>query len=167
MHRQAPWRLKGDWCQWMLYPQAFAVEFILAKRCLYTHGRILRYAKYKLATQNESDNSKWLAKGKQEEMPHVSDFNCHRSTVQGLSLWVRTCVYAHILYSFFLLITTCFPTFCLCGNSFLQSQRARPLVTDHWSNGQDLVHSPPQPGLALWLGTQASLQAIAGRGHLR
>jgi len=37
----------------MLYPQTFAVEFILAKKRLYTHGRILRYTKYKLATQND------------------------------------------------------------------------------------------------------------------
>ena len=27
---------------------------------------------------------------------------------------------------------TCFTTFCLCGNSFLQTQRARALVTHHW-----------------------------------
>ena len=38
---------------------------------------------------------------------------------------------------------TCFITFCLCGNSFLQSQRARTLVTDHCSSSWDLVLSPP------------------------
>ena len=27
---------------------------------------------------------------------------------------------------------TCFTTFCLCGNSFLQTRRARALVTHHW-----------------------------------
>ena len=30
---------------------------------------------------------------------------------------------------------TCFTTFHLCGNSFLQSWGARALVTDHWSTG--------------------------------
>ena len=30
------------------HPQSFAVEFILAKRCMSTHGRILRYIKYRL-----------------------------------------------------------------------------------------------------------------------
>ena len=37
---------------------------------------------------------------------------------------------------FFLLINSplFFTTFLLCGNSFLQSQRAQALVTDHWSS---------------------------------
>ena len=40
----------------------------------------------------------------------------------------------HVLYSSPLSkYFTCFTTFHLCGNSFLQSQRARALVTDHWS----------------------------------
>ena len=30
---------------------------------------------------------------------------------------------------------TYFTTVRLCGNSFLYSQRARALATDHWSNG--------------------------------
>ena len=33
------------------HPQSFAVEFILAKRCMSTHGRILRYIKYRLWTR--------------------------------------------------------------------------------------------------------------------
>ena len=41
------------------------------------------------------------------------------------------------LYSFIPLnkYFTYFSTFHLCGNSFLQSWRARALVTDHWSSG--------------------------------
>ena len=41
------------------------------------------------------------------------------------------------LYSFipFNKYFTYFSTFHLCGNSFLQSWRARALVTDHWSSG--------------------------------
>ena len=62
---------------------------------------------------------------------------------------------------------TCFITFCLCGNSFLQSQRARTLVTDHCSSSWDLVLSPPWLSLNICLGTQEQPQAVAAQGHLR
>ena len=40
----------------MFYPQAFSVGFILAKRCVHTHGRFLRYTKYGLWTRtNQND----------------------------------------------------------------------------------------------------------------
>ena len=86
----------------------------------------------------------------------------------GTLLWVCPCVYLQVLYFFppnkyF----TCLTIFHLCGNSFLQSSRARALVTDHWSSGWDLVLSQPQSILSLWLGTEALLQAVAGQGHLR
>ena len=90
--------------------------------------------------------------------------------MQQLCLWVHPCVYPHILYPFFLLISkhfTCFITFCLCGNSFLQSQRARTLVTDHRSRGWNLVVSPTWLSLNLYLGTQALLQATVGQGDPR
>ena len=45
---KAPWRAKGEQCQGMLYPHAFAVEPILSKRRTHRHGRILRYTKYGL-----------------------------------------------------------------------------------------------------------------------
>ena len=72
----------------------------------------------------EPRKSKWLAKGKLEETAHMSDLNCHTGASQGLSFWV--CLSTHTVF-FFLLINTCFTAFCLCGNSFLQSQRARAL----------------------------------------
>lgn len=58
-----------------------------------------------------------------------------------LSPWVCPCVYSHILYSFSLFINTCFITFYLCGNSFLQSWRTRALFI-HWP-------------LVQWLGSSA------------
>ena len=47
---QGKW-CQGKWCQGMFYPNAFSVESTLAKRCVHTHGRILRYTKYGLWTR--------------------------------------------------------------------------------------------------------------------
>ena len=46
--QKASLEVKGEWCKGMLYPQASLVELILAKRCMRTHERILRYTKYGL-----------------------------------------------------------------------------------------------------------------------
>ena len=48
---QFPCRPKGEQCQGMLYPDVFAVGSILAKRCVRTHGRNLRYIKCRLWTR--------------------------------------------------------------------------------------------------------------------
>ena len=61
-------------------------------------------------------------------MLHKSDLNDHKGKTRGLSLWAHLCIYPHrwTLFppsKYF----TCFTTFCLYGNSFLQSQRARAL----------------------------------------
>ena len=53
---------------------------------------------------------------------------------KSLSDSARVSTHTHCTL-FFLWINTCFTAFCLCGNSFLQSQRARALVTDHWTSG--------------------------------
>ena len=101
-------------------------------------------------------------------MPHNSNLKCHEGTTQQLSLWVHLCFYPHILYTLPPnKYCTCFTTFHLRGNSFLQSWRTRALVTDRWPSGEDLVLSPPWPSPNLWLGTQVPLQAIAGWGHRR
>ena len=63
--------------------------------------------------------------------------------------------------------STCFTTFHLCGNSFLQSWRAQALVNDHQYSGYDLILSMLHPSLNLWLGTQAPLQVVAIWGHPR
>ena len=100
---------------------------------------------------SEPDKSKWLAKGNPEEMPHISDLNCHR--LCHLSPPVCVSTYAILLFppdKHF----TCFITFCFCGNSFLQSQRARAL-----SNGQDVVLLLLWPHLNLLQATVSCIHA--------
>ena len=116
---------KGEFCQGMFYPDTFWVESILAKRCVHTHRWILRYTKYGLWTRQ----IKMIGQRKTGEKAQKNNSNCHEGTTQGLSLWICPCVYPHILYSFFPpnKYFTCLSTFCLCGNSFLQSRRVRAL----------------------------------------
>ena len=96
------------------------METILAERCAYTHGGSWDMPN----TDSESGKPKWQAKGNPAEMFHRSDSDYHK----GMTLLVYLCVYPHILYTFspskyFI----CFISFCLCGNSFLKSWRARAL----------------------------------------
>ena len=98
----------------------------------------------------EPGQSKWLAKGNPEEITHKSNSNCHGGETQLLSLPESAHVSVYTYCTFFPLkkYFTCFTTFCLYGNSFLQSQRARVLVTDHWSNcgsGAFTAVTRPQP----------------------
>ena len=103
--------VKGEWCQQMLYPQAFAIESIL-ERCACTHGKKQCLIKVQTATLTQI------------------------SLPLSFSLWVSLCVYLHLLYSFLPpnKYFTCFTTFCLCGNYFLHSRKAKALVTDHGSS---------------------------------
>ena len=78
----------------------------------------------------EPGKSKWLAKGNPEEMSHKSNSNCHDGVTQRFCLSTRTVLFFSPGKYF-----TCFTTFCLCGNSFLQSWMTRALVTDQWSTG--------------------------------
>ena len=122
---------------------------------------------YQTQTVNQANQNDW-PKENRKKTPHISDLNCHEDATQGLSLWVCLCVYPRIPYSFLLIKHfTCFTTFHLRGSSFLQSRRARALVSDHWPSGYDPVLPPLQPSPNLWMGTQAPLQAVAGRGHPR
>ena len=61
-------------------------------------------------------------------MFHKSDFNCHKGKTQGF-LSELTLVSIHTYWTLFLpsKYFTCFTTFCLYENYFLQSQRARAL----------------------------------------
>ena len=111
----------------MFYPDSFSVKSILANRCMYTHGRKLRYTKYGLWTRQIK-----MTGQRKTRIPHKSNWNCHEGVTQWLSFspWVCPCAYLHLLYLFSL--NTYFTTFHLCGNSFLQS---RTLLTDHWCSG--------------------------------
>ena len=48
---------KGEWCQGMFYPNAFSVKSILAKRCMHTYGRVLRYTN--LIYLNQTNQNVW------------------------------------------------------------------------------------------------------------
>ena len=76
-----------------------------------------------------------------------------------LSPRVREYVYPHVLHLFFPLnkYFTLSTASRLWGNSLLQEPKGRALVTAHQ------LLSPQRPGLNLWLGSQASLQAEATR----
>ena len=122
----------------VLYPYAVSVKSILAKRYVNTHEGNC----YIPDMNCEPSKSKWLAKGNPREMPHKSNSHCQESATQRLSLSLSLSLSLPVCLStwtvlFFLLIKHCtsFTTFHLCGNSSLQSWRARTFVTDHWSNG--------------------------------
>ena len=74
-----------------------------------------------------------IGQRKPEGMPHKGHSNYHEGVAQRLSPSPPVCL--SNMYFFFLLINTCLTTIYLRGNSFLQSGRARALVTDRWSRG--------------------------------
>ena len=95
------------------YPQASSLESILAVRCTCIHGRMWRCTKGRLRT-----------KGNLEEMSHISDLNHHEGGTFSESTHVSIHRYCTLLPP-----NKHFPCFSfhLCGNSFLQSERARAL----------------------------------------
>ena len=108
------------------YPDASLVKSILAKRCVRTtHGRTLRYIKYEPGTKCEPSKSKWLAKGNLGAMPHKSNSNYHKGETQRLCLSPSPlmCPSTRIVIFSSTKYFISFSTICLCGNSFLQSQR--------------------------------------------
>ena len=48
MCRKGSLEAQGELCQGLFYPDSFSVKSILAKRCMLTHGRFLKYTKYGL-----------------------------------------------------------------------------------------------------------------------
>ena len=83
--------IKGEWCQKMFYPYASSVESILAKRCMYTHRRILRFTPCGPWT--------WQIKMPGQRKPR-SDLNYPKwfkprsdlNYPKGKTLWVHPCV---------------------------------------------------------------------------
>ena len=151
----------------ILYPYTYSswLKSNLAKRCVCTHER-----SWDIPNMNsEPGKSKWLAKGNSEEMPHKSNSNYRRlqlsnsDTVSEFAhLSIHTCC---TLFFLWINIFICFPIFYLCGNSFLQTQRARPLsltrglVVRIWCS-----HCCNTASVSGW---EPKLQAIAGWGHPR
>ena len=123
--------------------------------CLRTHMR----GSWDITNMDcESGNSKWFGQRKPGRNTPCKWFKLpqgHDSLSESIFVSI------HKYCTLYLLINTCFTTFC--GNSFLKSWMAKAFVTDHWSSGYDLVFSEPWPGLNLCLGAQA----IAGWGHWR
>ena len=70
----------------------------------------------------------------------VSYLDCHGDTM-GVSVHIYCALFPPNKYF------ACFTTFHFCGKSFLQSRRARALVTDHWSMARIwcFYHCNPDP----------------------
>ena len=127
IHSKGPLEAKGELCQGVFYPDPFLLKYILAKRCVYTHERILRYIKYglwsrqikRLAKGNQESPIKiiqtatwaWLKDAPSESAPGSIHMYCTLFPPNKYSAW--------------------FATFHFYGNFLLQSWRARALVTDH------------------------------------
>ena len=113
---------------------------------------------------SEPGKSKWVAKGNLEEMPHISYLNFHEGTIFLSLRLVPGSIYTYCSLSPLNRHFTCFLTFCLCGNFFLQSQRARALslTTYQWLGFGALTAAPD---LNFWLGTKVLPQATAGWSH--
>ena len=127
MHRKGPLEAKGELCQGIFYPDPFLLKYILAKRCVHAHEKILRYTKYGLWTRQ----IKRLAKGNQEYPIKIIQ--------TATRAWLKETPsksapgFIHVYYALFPpnKHSIWFATFHLYGNSLLQSWRVRALVTDH------------------------------------
>ena len=116
MCREAPWRSKKEWCQPTHKPLHWNASW-LRDVCTQDDPEIHQ------EVHSEPDKAGWLGNEKLEGMPHLSDLNYH-----GVRLFSES---AHVsIHTYFFPPNkhfTCFIAFCRCGNSFLQSQRARAL----------------------------------------
>ena len=97
------------------------MESILAKCWMCTHGRILRYTKKCLWTRQ----TKWLAKGNPEEIPHIS--NKLLWGYDSMTHSVSACLSIHMYCTFFFLRNTCSLLSFFVRILFMKSQRARVL----------------------------------------
>ena len=86
------------------------------------HGRLLRYTKYGLWTSQ----SKVICQRQIRRNAPYKWLKLPQDLTFPLSPPIRQT--SHTVLFSFLKKTTCFTTFSLCGNSFLQSQRARALT---------------------------------------
>ena len=100
-------------------------HFLLQCMKVKCERRILRYIKYGLWTRQ----IKMIGQRRMEEMPHKYDSNCHEVMTQQLSLPESGYVSIHTYCTLVPLnkYFTCFTTFHICRNSFLQGWRPGPL----------------------------------------
>ena len=105
---------------------------------------------------------------KPKENPEECPYKLFKLPQGHNSLSESAHVSIHMYCTLFLLINTytCFTTFCLHGNSLLQSQRARALSLTAGLVARIWL-SLLQPNLSLWLGTETLLQDTTDQGHLR
>ena len=113
---------------------------------------------------SEPGKSQWFARGNLEETPHKNNSNCHEGATQGLSLLVWPCLTARAVL--FPPDKYChqFTTFHLCGNSFLQIQRARALSLTTGLVARIWHSHCCDPTSVSESGTEAPFQAVAGQG---
>ena len=101
---------------------------------------------YQIWTVNQANQNDWSKETWKKYPIRVIQTATRVRLSDSLPIWVLLCDCPHVLY--FSLLNKCFTcsiAFHLCGNSFLQSQRIRAYITDHWSSCEDLVFSLPQP----------------------
>ena len=118
-----------------------------------------------LTMDYEPGKSTWLAKRNPEEMPHISDLNCHKDVTLPLSppMCLSTCVVLFLLLINTLLISL----LSVFGRIlYLQSWRARTLsltrgLVARIQSVTAMVQ--PQPLTGNWRPTSICV----GRGHLR
>ena len=95
MDRNAPCSSNGAQCQGMLYSHAFSVESVLTKRCVCT-----REGSWGILNMDcEPGKSKWLAKGKLEEMSPYEWFKLPLTLNSGTLSRICPCVCPYVLYS--------------------------------------------------------------------
>ena len=106
-----------------------------------------------------------IVQGKPREMPHKSDLNCqevwlHDSPQSLLCAYRMYCILSPLNKYF-----TSFTVFHLCGNSFPQSWMARALSLTTGLVARIWCSYHRDPDTISGQGTEALLQAAAGRGH--
>lgn len=98
---KAPCRLKGDLSQGIFYPDAFLAKSILAKRCVYSHSRILRYTQ--IWTVNQA-NQDWPRKPRRKAIKKFKPSQGCDSVTHSLPKSASVSVHMHCIL--FLLINT-------------------------------------------------------------
>ena len=146
------------------HPYVFVVGSILAKRCMCTHGRILRYTKYGLCTRQ----IKMISQRKPRRKLHKSNSDCHEGAAQRLSLRPLVSVHTSYCTLFFLLINTSVASLLSVFVEILFRKAKGPgplsLTIGLVATICCLHHHDPAPFLA---GNEAPLQVITGQGHPR